>query len=331
MIKYITILLAVALFSCNETNNHSTEKEEDSKKEVVIDENINGEESLGAHLFFDPILSEDKTISCASCHNPKFAFADNKPLSVGVHGRKGTRNAPAVMNMASRRFFFHDGRASSLEEQALGPIENPVEMNLSYSEAVKRVQENEAYQYYFNKVYQSKPDSALILKAIAQFERSLESDGSAIHDKWMNGEDTTNQFTESQKRGRIIFMTKGKCFDCHFSPDFTTDEFRNIGLYDGDKLNDVGRFGVTKDSADLGKFKVPGLRNVALTAPYMHNGMFATLEEVIEYYNNPYAVVQEPINIDTLMQPLDLTQQEKDDLLHFLESLTDENIPYLKN
>lgn len=118
--------------------------------------------------------------------------------------------------------------------------------------------------------------------------------------------------SDAQIRGRAIFLNKGKCFDCHFSPDFTGDEFRNIGTYDGKKYTDVGRFAITKDSADLGKFKTPGLRNIALTAPYMHNGMFRTLEEVIDYYDNPSKFVANPINLDTLLQkPLNLTQTKK--------------------
>ena len=134
--------------------------------------------------------------------------------------------------------------------------------------------------------------------------------------------------TASQMRGREVFIGDGKCFDCHFGPDFTGDEFKNIGLYDGKTLLDKGRFDITGDSADLGKFKVPGLRNVTLTAPYMHNGQFKTLEEVIEYYDNPYAFIEAPINIDTLMlEPLNLSAKEKQDLLNFLHSLTDATKP----
>jgi len=126
-------------------------------------------------------------------------------------------------------------------------------------------------------------------------------------------------------RGREVFMNKGKCFDCHFSPDFTGDEFRNVGLYTGkERFADSGRFEITKDSADLGKFKVPGLRNVAVTAPYMHNGMFKTLEEVIEFYDQPDKFVTGSINRDTLVRPLNLTPQEKSDLKAFLEALTDQ-------
>ena len=292
---------------------------------------ISTEIELGEKLFFDPILSLDNSISCASCHQPQFAFADNVAFSIGVNDSIGTRNTPSVMNMLSRPFFFHDGRAATLEEQAVMPIENPLEMNLLFDEAVKRIKANKEYVYLFKKIYKEEPNAKNITKALAEFQRDLESDGSAPHDLFVNGDDTT-ALTDSQKRGRALFLSdKSKCFDCHFGPDFTGDEFRNIGLFDGVKLVDKGRFDITKDPKDLGKFKVPGLRNVALTAPYMHNGMFKTLEEVIDYYSNPYDLVKNPINMDTLMiEPLNLTKQEKTDLVNFLHSLTDEEIPYVK-
>lgn len=283
---------------------------------------------LGEKLFFDPILSLDSSISCASCHQPEFAYADNKAFSLGVGDSIGTRNTPSVMNMASRPFFFHDGRANTLEEQAVMPVENPIEMNLSFEEATRRIQGNKEYESLFNQVYQESPSRENITNALAEFQRSLESDGSAAHDLWISDVDV-NALSASQKRGREIFIDdQFKCFECHFSPDFTGDEFRNIGLYDGKELIDRGRFDITRDSADLGRFKVPGLRNVELTAPYMHNGMFVSLEEVIDFYSNPYDFVKEPLNLDTLMvEPLNFTEEQKTDLVNFLYSLTDENIP----
>lgn len=285
---------------------------------------------LGKKLFFDSILSKDYTISCASCHQPEFAFADNRRFSFGVNDSVGTRNTPSVMNMLSRTSFFHDGRASTLEEQAVMPIENPVEMNLPYDSAVTRIGRRGDYVNHFKQVYNEEPNRENIANALAEFQRTLESNGSAPHDLWINDIDT-NAMTASQLRGREIFIAdEFKCFECHFGPDFTGDEFRNIGLYDGQELTDKGRFDVTGDSNDLGKFKTPGLRNVALTAPYMHNGMFASLEEVIEFYSNPYDFVTTPINMDTLMvEPLNLTAQQKKDLVNFLNSLTDKEIPHM--
>lgn len=284
--------------------------------------------TLGQQLFFDPILSLDQSVSCASCHKPEFAFADNKPFSPGVNDSLGTRNTPSVMNMASRPYFFHDGRAPSLEVQAVMPIENPLEMNLSFDEAVQRIKTNKLYTTLFKTIYNSEPNSNNITNALAEFQRSLESDGSAPHDLWVNDIDTT-AMTVSQQRGRTIFLSdEFKCFDCHFGPDFTGDEFRNIGLYDESTLTDKGRYDVTKDSSDIGKFKVPGLRNVALTSPYMHNGMFQTLEEVVAYYSNPHDFVKQPINMDTLMvEPLNFSERQKEDLVNFLHALTDKNIP----
>ena len=301
------------------------------KEEVTIEKlKVRDEIELGEELFFDPILSLDNTLACASCHQPQFAFADNKAFSLGVNDSIGTRNTPSVMNMLSRSFFFHDGRAASLEEQAIGPVENPLEMNLSFDEAVKRIKANPEYVRLFKKIYKEEPNAKNVANALSEFQRSLESDGSAPHDLFVNGVDL-NAMTASQQRGRKLFLDdKSKCFDCHFGPDFTGDEFRNIGLYDGVKLLDKGRFDFTKKQEDIGKFKVRGLRNVALTAPYMHNGMFNTLEEVIDYYSNPYDFVKKPINMDTVMlKPLNFTQEEKTDLVNFLHSLTDEEIPYV--
>ncbi len=316
--KTLLYLSSILVFiSCNKT------------QEYIIKKPISTKIALGEKLFFDPILSLDASISCASCHQPKFAFADNKAFSLGVNDSIGTRNTPSVMNMASRSFFFHDGRAISLEQQASMPIENPVEMNLAFSEAVKRVQENKEYHTLFNKLYQTKPNEINIVNALSEFQRSLESDGSAPHDLWMNDIDTL-AMSPSQLRGRGIFLSNEfKCFDCHFGPDFTGDEFRNIGLYDGKNLTDMGRYDFTKDSSDIGKFKVPGLRNIALTAPYMHNGQFKTLREVIDFYSNPYDFVEHPINMDSLMiEPLNFSEKQKIDLENFLHSLTDKNIPH---
>jgi len=289
---------------------------------------IDSKSDLGEKLFFDPILSLDKSISCASCHKPEFAFADNRSFSLGMDDSIGTRNAPSIMNMLSRPYFFYDGRAATLEDQVITPIESPIEMNLPYDIAVDRIQSNEDYQILFKKVYQSNPDSFNIANALAEFQRSLESNGSAPHDLWLNGQDTS-AMSASQQRGRDMFISdEFKCFDCHFGPDFTGHEFRNIGLYDGETLVDKGRYDITKDSTDLGKFKVPGLRNVGLTAPYMHNGMMETLEEVMDYYSNPYNFVEAPINTDSLMiEPLKLSDRQKADLVNFLHSLTDKNLP----
>ncbi|MEY2830215.1 MAG: hypothetical protein RIQ33_2073 [Bacteroidota bacterium] len=276
---------------------------------------------LGKKLFFDTILSENYTKSCASCHIPEYGFADTVAFSVGVHHRKGKRNAPSINDLADRPLLFYDGRATSLENQVHFPIEDINEMNLPIHEAVKRLNKSKAYQKLFMEAFGEAPNRKNLEIAIAEFERTLQTINTPF-DKFMNDDSTA--INASAQRGREIFMgTKAKCFDCHFSPDFTGDEFKNIGLYDGKKYNDVGRFAITKNKHDIGKFKVPGLRNVANTAPYMHNGMFKTLREVIDYYDNLYAVVKQPINLDsTLEKPLLLTEQEKIDIESFLQSLS---------
>lgn len=278
-------------------------------------------EELGELLFFDPILSRDSSISCASCHKPEFSFADNVALSPGVDGRLGNRNTPSAMNMANRSFFFLDGRASSLEEQALGPIANPVEMDLPIEQAIERLKSNAFYNKAFKKFFKEGITPQTLGKAIADFERTLEGHATPF-DRWAKGE--KDAISESAKRGHKIFIEKAKCFDCHFGPDFTRDDFRNIGLYNGKEYNDAGRFNVTGDSTDLGKFKVPGLRNIAYTAPYMHDGSFKTLRDVIDYYDNPDKFVKNRINTDPLITPLNLTEQEKQDLEAFLLTLSEQ-------
>lgn len=278
---------------------------------------------LGQRLFFETKLSADSTLSCASCHIPSHGFADTLAFSRGVRGHLGKRNAPSCANISDRPYLFYDGRAATLEEQVKFPIEDANEMGLPIATAVKRLQSDANYVRLFTKVFGKGPSEQNLKAAIAAFERTLETSNSPF-DRYMAGD--TMAISLSAQRGRELFMSdKAKCFDCHFSPDFTGDEFRNIGLYDGKHYKDVGRYGITKKKEDLGKFKVPGLRNVAFTAPYMHNGIFTTLRQVIDYYNDPSKTVAHSINADTLLaKPLDLTEQEKQDLENFLLTLTDD-------
>ena len=297
---------------------------------VAEKQTLTSETALGEKLFFETALSLDSSISCASCHKPEFAFADNTPTSKGVEGRSGTRNTPSSMNMSSRNFYFWDGRAETLEEQAVGPIENHVEMALPLSVAVRRLKNDPFYTASFAAVYGKAPSSELIASAIAAYERTLETSKSRF-DTYMKDDDST-ALTASEKRGLEIFNGKGKCFDCHFGVDFTgNDQFRNIGLYNGQNLNDVGRYKISGQQKDLGRFKVPGLRNIAQTAPYMHNGMHKTLKEVIEYYNTPDKFVSNSINRDSLLnKPLGLSETEMKDLENFLLSLSDERFTKAK-
>ncbi|MFM6925110.1 MAG: cytochrome-c peroxidase [Ferruginibacter sp.] len=276
---------------------------------------------LGKKLFSEKILSKDSSISCASCHKPQFAFADTVAFSIGIQGKLTKRNTPSVLNMKNRPYYFWDGRASTLEDQSLMPIQNPDEMGLPIEEAVKRLNQSKEYRQLFQKIFNQKPDAKNLAAAFSAYEKTLETVDSKFDD-WSN---SIKNLSASEERGRELFVgDKAKCFDCHRMEDFTTDDFKNIGLYDGKDLNDAGLFHITNKESDKGKFKTPGLRNVAVTAPYMHNGMFKTLEEVVEYYNNPQKFVADAINIDdALKSPLNLNEKEKKDLVNFLKTLTD--------
>jgi cytochrome c peroxidase len=226
------------------------------------------------------------------------------------------------MNVALQSAFFWDGRAKTLEDQALAPIENPAEMDLPIDKAIIRLQKNEKYKKYFRKIFNGDPSRQNVAEAIAAFERTLETSESSF-DAWkFNGDSTA--VGDAVKRGFIVFNKKGKCVRCHFGSNFTLNEFRNVGLFNGKELNDSGRAVISGNEGDVGKFKTAALRNVAITGPYMHNGMFKSLKEVIDFYNNPGKIVPDAINRDSLLaKPLGLTKQEKEDLEAFLFSLTD--------
>jgi cytochrome c peroxidase len=277
---------------------------------------------LGQRLFADPILSLDSSISCQSCHIPEFAFADTARFSRGVGGRLGRRNAPSIMNMSARSHLFFDGRVLALEDQVLIPIQDSLEMRMTLPEVERRLRRHAVYGPAFEAIFGRKANTDDLASAIAEFVRTLETPATP-YDRWMN--DEPGGMNDAAARGRGIFIGKGRCFDCHFGADLTGDEFRNVGLFNGKDLNDPGRSAITRKPEDLGKFKVAGLRNVALTAPYMHNGMFKTLDEVIDFYNDPAKVVPDGLNRDTsLAKPMNLTKYEKADLKAFLEALTDD-------
>ncbi|WP_437718156.1 cytochrome c peroxidase [Sorangium sp. So ce448] len=271
---------------------------------------------LGKRLFFDKRLSRTGEVACASCHRQEYAFADPDPVSRGVDGRLGQRNAPALVNLAWGESFFWDGRAATLEEQVGKPIENPDEMDLPLAEAVARVSGDDDYVTAFKDAYGGPPGEESLRHALASFVRSIVSADSR-YDRHKRGDDTT--FGDAERRGEALFLSEpAGCFHCHPSGMLTNEGFFNNGTYlDG---GDVGRQVITGRTGDLGKFKVPALRNIAASAPYMHDGSLATLEEVVDQYDRGGLGHS---STDPQIEELGLSPDEKADLVAFLRSLTD--------
>jgi len=289
--------------------------------------------SLGRRLYYDPILSVDNTISCASCHSPQYGFADPGSVSTGVGGKKGGRNSPTVLNSAYFDMQFWDGRAPSLEKQAEGPVQNPVEMAHTLKGVEEKLNADPSYREQFAKAFGPGPITyEMIEKSIATFERTVIV-GNSPFDRWKYGHDE-HAVSDSVKRGFLVFSSKdkGNCTACHVIGEqnalFTDNKFHNIGVGANiDKLADEGRYLITKTEADRGAFKTPSLRNIALTAPYMHDGKLQNLKDVVDFYiggGNSNA------NLDKNIHVLDfLSGQERADLQAFLESLTGEMPPDL--
>jgi cytochrome c peroxidase len=273
---------------------------------------------LGKRLFFDVRLSRTGEIACASCHKQEHAFSDPNPVSTGVKGRLGKRNAPALANLAWGASFFWDGRSATLEDQAGRPIEDPNEMDTPLSAVVAELQLDAEYQRAFRVAYDSEPSEVTLRQALASFVRSLVS-GASPYDRFLRGAST--ELTAAAQRGEASFFSEPvACFHCHPQGMLSNEGFFNNGSFE--EGGDVGREAVTARQGDRGKFKVPGLRNVAVTAPYMHDGSIATLEGVLEQYargGRGHATT------DPQIKPFELSDGDKQDLLAFLESLTDES------
>jgi cytochrome c peroxidase len=287
--------------------------------------------ALGRKLFYDKRISVDSTLSCASCHDPHDYFTDGKNVSSGVRGALGTRNAPTILNAAYLPFQFWDGRASTLEEQAAFPIANPVEMSQPHAADVSKLGKDPAYRAMFRKTFGTEDVTiGRVEEALASFERTALSGDSAF-DRYRYGGDD-NALTPAQVRGFLVYMdpTRGNCAACHSvgenSALFTDGKFHNIGAGVNDQggFTDVGRFHETKVVTDTGAFKTATLRNIAKTAPYMHNGSLKTLKEVVDFYagggnSNPY--------LDPEMKKIHLTAEDRVDLVEFLQSLTGDMPP----
>jgi cytochrome c peroxidase len=273
---------------------------------------------LGRRLFFDTILSRDRTVSCGSCHHPDQGFADpGVPRSIGVHGLRANRNSPTLTNMAFNTSFLSEGGVPTLELQAIAPLFAENEMDMTGSEIEARLAVDTLYIRLFRQAYGDVPITlAGVTKALATYQRTLVSTSSSF-DRWQAGE--TSALSASAQRGAALFLgEKADCWHCHAPPLFTDRSFHNIGL--DTVLTDLGRALVTGQKSDEGKFKTPTLRNVGVTGPYMHDGRFTTLRQIVEHYNN--GGKSHP-NTSPLLRPLGLTTGEIDDLVSFLESLTD--------
>jgi cytochrome c peroxidase len=299
---------------------------------------------LGRQLYFDPRLSADSTVSCASCHNPAEGYSAHTKTGIGIRGQAGGRNSPVSFNRILSGKQFWDGRVDSLEAQAVGPIQNPIEMGFTHEGVVQRLGENAVYKRQFAKVF-GELTIDRVGQAIAAFERVLVTAPSPYdyHEQLrsfagLDAEDIADDpdlaakyaetkaalekqpMSESAKRGRDIFFTeKGNCTACHVGANLADEKYHNLGVGMDKENPDLGRFVVTKDPQDTGAFKTPTIRNVALTAPYMHDGSLATLEEVVEWYDkgghpNPH--------LSEKIRPLKLTAEDKADLVEFMKACT---------
>jgi cytochrome c peroxidase len=272
---------------------------------------------LGRKLFFDKRLSRDRTVACASCHIPDRGFTNGRKVATGIRNRRGSRSVPTLFNRVYGLSQFWDGRAASLEDQSLEPIQNPKEMDMTLSALQERLEGISDYRREFQRVFGEEPRPANAAKAIASFVRTLLAANSPF-DRFDHGE--PNALSEQARHGLELFRGKGHCLACHHGPNFTDERFHNTGVAwrDG-RFADEGRVIVSRSERDRGAFKTPTLREIARTAPYMHDGSLPTLEAVIDFYNaggrpNPH--------IDPEIHPRHLSVDEKRALVAFLKALS---------
>lgn len=289
-----------------------------------------GKVALGRRLFFDPVLSRSRQLACASCHDPDLGWADGRRVSFGHDRQTGRRNAPSVLASAQVAPLFWDGRAATLEAQALGPIADPVEMGFSVNGAVRRLRRDAGYRRDFAAVFdQPRIDAQQLGQAIAAFQRSLSPRNSRF-DRFLRG--NAGALDDAQLRGLHLFRTQAGCMNCHSGAALTDNDFHNLGLhFHGRPRQDLGRYEVTGDAADSGRFRTPSLRGVAATAPYMHNGLIPRLSGVLAFYNVGGARPRPPADLpanappfpqpDPLLRPLGLSRQDLQDLEAFLQTL----------
>lgn len=273
---------------------------------------------FGRQLFFDTRLSPDNTISCAHCHQPDKAFSDGKPTSEGFHGRRSSRNAPSLMNIGYHPYFMQDGGVPTLEMQALVPLQDTAEMNNEIAALLEKLRAIPAYQQAAQELFNRDVDAFVLTRALANFQRTLISQNSPFDQWYYHGDE---QAVDTRvKKGFELFSERLYCTKCHAPPAFTNYAFANNG--NRETYADGGRFRISYDSLDIGKFKVPSLRNSMLTAPYMHDGAFATMDEVLNHYSKGGSG---HFNQDSTIQAFELTAEEREWIKYFLWSLTDLN------
>ena len=281
---------------------------------------------LGRALFFDKRLSKDNTIACANCHMATFAFTDGKPVSAGIRGQKGGRSAPVSFNRIFSKAQFWDGRAATLEDQSVGPFINPIEHGFAnHDEMIAKMKKIAGYRKLFKEVFGEEITIDGVGKAIASFQRTVLS-GNSPADRFDQGGDEKAISPEAQK-GLALFREKARCTKCHSGFNFTDEKFHNLGIGWDTGTVDLGRYMVTQNPADIGAFKAPTLREISRSAPYMHDGRFKTLEEVVNFYNK--GGVKNP-HQDELVLPLELTEEEKRNLVEFLRTLNGEGWQQVK-
>ncbi|MFT7667841.1 MAG: cytochrome c peroxidase [Planctomycetota bacterium] len=272
--------------------------------------------ALGRRLFFDPKLSKGGTVACASCHRPEFAFADNRRYSLGINGQPTLRNSPSLLNKSLSTHVLWDGRAARLEDQVLMPIENPSEMGLGVEPAIEQLAADEVYTNEFEGAFGSAPTAENLASALAAFVRAL-SVGNSPVDRFEAGE--FKALTAQERSGLWLFQGRGGCWRCHKGPNFSDEDFHNTGIGVLDEVAEEGRGAITGEAGDHGKFRTPGLRMLTKTAPYMHDGSQATLEEVVEYYRTGGVANAQ---LSDKLKPFTLSEADAANLVSFLRALS---------